>query len=81
MNLLVLLFLASTLVERAGAVFTGTPVFLRWAQIAETATLFGDTPNSEIFHEPIKTAAEIALVVRSLFSSCQLVLFLAAGQF
>ena len=49
----------------SGAVFTGRPVFLRWARIEETAALFANsTPNTEILHEPIQKAAESALVVR-----------------
>lgn len=49
----------------SGAVFTGRPVFLRWARVEEAAALFANsTPNTEIFHEPIQKAAESALVVR-----------------
>lgn len=49
----------------SGAVFTGRPVFLRWARVEETAALFANsTPNTEILHEPIQKAAESALIVR-----------------
>lgn len=65
-HLVVLLVLSNAFVG-VRAVFTGTPVFLRWARVEETAALFANnTPNTEIFHEPIQKAAEQALVVRCL---------------
>jgi hypothetical protein len=53
---------------RSRAVFTGTPVYLRWAHVEQTAALFANnTPNTQIFYNPIKKAAEEAIRVRISF--------------
>lgn len=61
----VLLLIVAQALGNADAVFKGTPVFLRFARVEETAALFTDSvPNTEIFFDPIQKAAETALVVR-----------------